>query len=166
MAKKTRSQIGKMSRSKGKTFEREISKVLRERKFDARRGRQFKGTNDSPDIISEALSEFHIEAKARENLNLWDTYSQCLKEAPEKMPLIVWKRNRKVPLAVLELHDFIDVLQFAKGILDGLNKGKVRIYDQRSGKYREYRECGQYEKGNVRENEGNGPDSSCPSDLL
>ena len=44
------------SRQKGKVGEREFAALLRVQGFDARRGVQFCGGVDSPDVVSDALA--------------------------------------------------------------------------------------------------------------
>jgi len=65
------------SRRKGKTGELEFAKFLRMHGFDARRGQQFAGGNDSPDVVSAALEWLHIEVKRVQNLNLADACAQA-----------------------------------------------------------------------------------------
>ena len=65
------------SRTKGKVGEREFAALLREHGYDARRGQQFAGGSDSPDVICEALGWLHIEVKRVQNLNLTDACVQA-----------------------------------------------------------------------------------------
>ena len=53
------------SRQKGKVGEREFAALLRVHGFDARRGQQFAGGGDSPDVVSGALRWLHIEVRYR-----------------------------------------------------------------------------------------------------
>lgn len=55
------------SRDKGKRGEREFASLLREHGFDARRGQQFAGGADSPDVVSDALAWLHVEVKRVQN---------------------------------------------------------------------------------------------------
>ena len=65
------------SRNKGKVGEREFAALLREHGFDARRGQQFAGGAESPDVVCEALAWLHIEVKRVQNLNLTDACVQA-----------------------------------------------------------------------------------------
>ena len=65
------------SRLKGKVGEREFASLLREHGFDARRGQQFSGSPDSPDVVSDALAWLHVEVKRVQNLNLTDACAQA-----------------------------------------------------------------------------------------
>ena len=65
------------SRQKGKVGEREFASLLRDHGFDARRGQQFAGGADSPDVVSNALAWLHVEVKRVQNLNLTDACVQA-----------------------------------------------------------------------------------------
>jgi Holliday junction resolvase len=65
------------SRNKGKVGEREFAALLREHGFDARRGQQFSGGADSPDVVSDALAWLHFEIKRVQHLNLTDACVQA-----------------------------------------------------------------------------------------
>jgi len=65
------------SRTKGKVGEREFAALLREHGFDARRGQQFSGSPDSPDVVCDALAWLHVEVKRVQNLNLADACAQA-----------------------------------------------------------------------------------------
>jgi Holliday junction resolvase len=65
------------SRTKGKVGEREFASLLREHGYDARRGQQFAGGADSPDVVSDALAWLHFEIKRVQNLNLTDACVQA-----------------------------------------------------------------------------------------
>ena len=64
------------SRDKGARFERQVAEYLREKGYTARRGQQFSGSPDSPDVVSNF--PFHIEAKAVEKLNLDKAFQQAV----------------------------------------------------------------------------------------
>lgn len=51
------------SRAKGKRGELQLAHKLTELGYPARRGVQFKGGADSPDVICPALKDWHIEVK-------------------------------------------------------------------------------------------------------
>lgn len=62
--KRTRSQAGAMAKNKGKRGERELAAYLKALGFTtARRGVQFQGGNDSPDVVCEELPHLNIECK-------------------------------------------------------------------------------------------------------
>ncbi len=101
--------MGKMSRDKGKAGEREFANFLKERGINARRGQQFKGTPDSPDIISD-LDGFHFEVKRVECFHLYPSLEQAKEDAGKDIPVVAHRRNRKDWVIVMDANDFIDLL--------------------------------------------------------
>lgn len=97
--------------------------MLRSEGFCARRGRQFKGTADSPDIVSDcselepgeegiALDPFfHIEVKRVERFHLYPTLHKAEEEAEGKIPLILHRKNREEWVAVVPARDFLRILR-------------------------------------------------------
>ena len=82
------------SRTKGKVGELEFAAFLRQHGFDARRGQQFAGGADSPDIVSEALAWLHIEVKRVEHFNLPKACSQAARDSAGKPWIVAHRRNR------------------------------------------------------------------------
>ena len=85
------------SDSKGKRGELEWSKFLRGYGYDARRGRQYKGTPESPDVVG--LPGVHLEVKRWEVVTDQDIRSfmhQSQSEsAPGEIPVVPYRENRK-----------------------------------------------------------------------
>jgi len=106
------------SRNKGKRGEREFAALLREHGFDARRGQQFAGGADSPDVVSDALAWLHVEVKRVQNLNLTDACAQaegdCARGAPagHRKPWIVAHRRNHAPwLITMRAETFFALLR-------------------------------------------------------
>lgn len=99
------------SRDKGARGEREAAKILTEAGFPARRGQQFSGGQNSPDVVCESLSQFHLEVKRKETGNVYQWIAQALGDNPEKIPLVLHKKNDKEWLAILPLKDFLGLLK-------------------------------------------------------
>lgn len=88
------------SRAKGAAGEREAAKFLRELGFTARRGQQFSGLGDSPDVVVEDLPNVWIECKLRSDIGI---HSQSLKNAMEQaisdsngtdaVPVVMWRKT-------------------------------------------------------------------------
>ena len=99
------------SRNKGKDFENKVSQLIRLRNFEARRGQQYEGSSDSPDVVSNL--PFGIECKAVENLNVQKAYEQSLKDAHEdEIPIVVHKKKNKEILVSLSFKEFLDIIKF------------------------------------------------------
>ena len=99
--------MAKMSRDKGKGGELEVAALLKEYGFEARRGQQFKGTADSPDVIHNLPWPLHIEVKYVERLNLHDAMEKAEADSGYKAPVVLSRRNGKPWLATLLAVDFL-----------------------------------------------------------
>ncbi len=91
----TKPRSGKRSREKGKRGERQWRDVLRAEGFHARRGQQFAGGADSPDVVCEELRGFHFEVKAVERLNIESAMDQSRRDAGRKLPLVAHRRSHR-----------------------------------------------------------------------
>ena len=102
------------SRNKGKVGEREFASLLREHGFDARRGQQFSGSPDSPDVVSDALAWLHVEVKRVQNLNLAAACAQAKRDAGGKPWIVAHRRNHAPWLITMRAETFF---QFLRGEL-------------------------------------------------
>ncbi len=82
------------SRAKGCAGEREWRDVLREQGFTARRGQQFAGGSDSPDVICEELAALHQEVKRVQSLNLDKACEQADRDGAGKHWIVAHRKNR------------------------------------------------------------------------
>lgn len=114
------------SRQKGARGEREWAAYLRELGFaDARRGQQFSGSPDSPDVAG-GIPGTHPEVKRVERLNLHDAMKQAVRDAGHAIPYVAHRRNRGEWLVTLRADD---LQLFAAALLDG--------FEQKRGEDRE-----------------------------
>lgn len=98
--------MGKASREKGKRGERMFAKLLREHGYDAKRGVQYQGSPDSPDVVG--LPRVHAEVKFVEKLNLHSAMEQSKRDAGEdEMPIVAHKRSREEWLITMPFSDWI-----------------------------------------------------------
>lgn len=82
------------SRQKGARGEREWRDQLRNAGYTARRGQQFSGGTDSPDVICDELgSVIHFEVKRVESLNLAAAMEQAKRDAAGKVPVVAHRKN-------------------------------------------------------------------------
>ena len=94
------------SREKGKRGERLWRDELRAQGYDARRGQQFAGGDDSPDVVCKALP-LHWEVKFVENLNLRDAVDQARRDcAAGKTPAVAHKRSNSPWLVTMLAEDW------------------------------------------------------------
>ncbi len=100
------------SRAKGARGEREWRDQLRNEGFDARRGQQFSGGADSPDVICDSLPGIHWEVKRVQSGNPYIWMDQAERDAgTEKMPIVAHKRNGKEWLCVIRAEDLFALLR-------------------------------------------------------
>lgn len=100
--------MGKTSRDKGKRGEREVSNLLKEYGYEARRGQQFCGSNGDADVVG--VPGVHIEVKRVEAFKLWDALEQSESDAKENEIPTVWHRkNGKKWVVVLSAEDFLKI---------------------------------------------------------
>lgn len=110
------------SNSKGKRGEREgakeWSKVMG---CDARRGQQFSGSPDSPDI-KHGIDGIHLECKRTERLKLYDAVEQAEDDAgADEVPIVLHRKNLKPWVAILLLDDIPKLYERLKEYYDGDN---------------------------------------------
>jgi hypothetical protein len=93
------------SRRKGKVGELAAAEELR-RLFgvEARRGQQFHGGGDSPDVVT-SIAGVHLEVKRCEALSLYTAVDQAVADAGEKVPVVLHRRNHKPWVAIVRLDD-------------------------------------------------------------
>ena len=102
--------MGKLQRNKGARGERELALVLTEAGFPARRGQQFRGGPDSPDVVCDCLP-IHWECKRVERLRIYDALDQARDEAGGNIPVVAHRKNNHDWIAVLRLADLLDILR-------------------------------------------------------
>ena len=101
------------SRAKGARGERQWRDQLREEGYTARRGQQFAGGTDSPDVVCEELDILHFEVKCVQALNV----DKVMREqaAPDaganKLPVIAHRKDRSEWLVTMRSSDFFKVLR-------------------------------------------------------
>jgi hypothetical protein len=105
--------MGRMSRQKGKRGERECAAELGEllglAEGAARRGVQFAGGPDSPDVVLDGVA-IHVEAKRVERLQLWAAIEQAKKDSPPGKTPVVWhKANRRGSVVIVETAMLVDL---------------------------------------------------------
>ena len=95
---------------KGKRGERAWRDELVAHGYSARRGQQFSGTPDSPDVICPDLPWFHFEVKLVERLNVDQAMAQAAGDAGRKVPVVAHRRNRGDWLVTMRARDWFKLL--------------------------------------------------------
>lgn len=102
---------GRASREKGKRWEREVARMLREVMPGAeiKRGWQSRSGRDNPDVDCPV---FWVEAKHHKLTNPREALRQAKRDAPRgRVPVAVCKDDRKPPFIVMLLDDWLDFIQ-------------------------------------------------------
>ncbi len=93
------------SRAKGARGEREAAAAWATvMGCRARRGQQFSGGSDSPDVVSD-LENIHLEVKRVERGNPYWWVEQAERDCGGKIPLVLHRKDRKDWLVILRLAD-------------------------------------------------------------
>lgn len=95
------------SKQKGKRGELELSKILRGYGFNSRRGVQYHGGDDSPDVVG--LDGIHIECKRVESLNIDKAMDQSCEDAGIDMPTVMHRKNGRPWLVTMRLDDWMEI---------------------------------------------------------
>ena len=105
------------SRNKGKCGELELVNFLKERGIEARRGQQYEGSSDSPDVIAGGcVAGIHFEVKRVQAGNPYNWHHQACTDADLcKIPVVAHRKNNKPWLAILDMRDFINIMEKAHG---------------------------------------------------
>jgi len=97
--------MGAKSRRKGKRGELEAAAQLRRLfRVEARRGRQYQGTDQSPDVLAD-IPGVHFEVKRVEALRLYSAIEQAVADASENIPVVLHRANQKPWVAIVRLDD-------------------------------------------------------------
>ena len=99
------------SRNKGKRGERQWRDELRENGYPARRGQQFAGGADSPDVVCDGLPWAHFEVKLVEHLNLSAAMAQARRDANGKAAFLAHRKNFWPWLVTMEAERFYRLLR-------------------------------------------------------
>jgi hypothetical protein len=97
--------MGLRSRNKGKLGEREAAAEIR-RLFnvEARRGRQYCGRDDAPDVVT-GIDGLHLEVKRAETFRLYAALAQAIADAGDKVPVVLHRPNNQPWVAIVRLDD-------------------------------------------------------------
>jgi len=113
--------------SKGKRGEREWSKWLRDNLDckDARRGQQFQGGADSPDVVC-GIPNTHCEVKRVEKLNLGNAMAQAVSDSDgDAIPYCAHRKNMGEWMVTVRA---CDLVSFAEMILGADSESKMKTW--------------------------------------
>jgi hypothetical protein len=91
------------SRQKGARGERELANDLCAMGLRCRRGQQFSGSPDSPDVVG--LPGIHPEVKRVQKLNIHEAMEQALADCGKNTAAVFHRKNNKPWLVTVRLGD-------------------------------------------------------------
>lgn len=96
------------SKRKGNAGERELCEYLTAAGYPAHRNDQmYTGGKGNPDITAQGLERLHIEVKRVERLNISAAMKQSDRDAENRIPVVIHRRNREQWLITMKLSDFL-----------------------------------------------------------
>lgn len=99
------------SRRKGCVGERQWRDVLRGFGYEARRGQQYSGSPDSPDVVCDSLP-FHWEVKRVQNLNIEKALQQAVNDRrTSNFPAVAHRKNGDQWKVTMYAKDFFQLLK-------------------------------------------------------
>lgn len=100
---------GRGARQKGASFEREIAKILSSTGFVFKRGlgQARGGGQEIADVTCDLLPELHFELKCQQRPNITGAYEQALRDAPQKIKIVITKADRAPTLVTMELTEWL-----------------------------------------------------------
>ena len=79
--------------------------------YPARRGQQYSGNKEAPDVICESLCHLHFEVKHVERLNVEKAMDQARRDAGDSTPILAHKRNHTDWLVTMRAEDWFEMLR-------------------------------------------------------
>lgn len=122
--------MSKMSKEKGKTGEREAAQELNKYfpGIQAKRGVQYQGGVDSPDIVHSGPKSIHIEVKRTERFRIYTALDQATQDAGKgRIPIVLHRQNKREWLVIVRLSDLPTL---AKDIVTWMTKKLVKVIDK------------------------------------
>lgn len=109
---KTRSQIGRTSRTKGKIGEREVAHMFIDNGFtDAHRSAQCRGNSKDGEADVAGTPKLHVEVKRVEKLNLENAMHQSIRDSElqkDGIPVVIHRKNGTEWLVSMRFKDWIE----------------------------------------------------------
>lgn len=116
------------SKQKGKRGELDLCRTMRrEWGCEARRGRQYAGHPEAPDVVTD-IGGLHIECKFVEKFSLYPAVEQALADCGFGVPVVCHRRSHQEWLSIVPLRY---TLEFAECLMR--YKGAIRPLPERKG---------------------------------
>jgi len=116
------------SKRKGKRGELEWASFLRSHGFDARRGQQYAGSPDSPDVVSSL--PYHFEVKRTQRLSITDAAAQAEGDSRGRPWVIAHRRNHGPWLVTMRAETFVELVR-RSDIMEP-ESDDIRVHNERT----------------------------------
>jgi Holliday junction resolvase len=114
---------------KGKQAEREVAHLLNSFGFEARRGQQFSGGGDSPDVVSDL--GLHIEVKRVEAFNLYKAVDQAKRDCGSTEYTVFHRKSNREWIVAMDANTFLAMMKHYKELKkEGLDNFSFRLEDE------------------------------------
>lgn len=97
------------SRNKGKAGELEAVHFINAYGFQVHRSQQYSGANSDADI--DGIDGVHIEVKRNEHLNIENALQQAERDAKQKIPIVLHRKNREKWKVTIRADIFMQILK-------------------------------------------------------
>ena len=115
------------AKSKGRRLQNQIKELLlesfKELEPDDVRSAIMGETGEDIKLSPAARRQipYSFECKNQEKINIWESLNQAEENSGDYPPVLIFKRNRSKTYAVLEIDDFIDIINEQK-VTESLNE--------------------------------------------
>lgn len=111
------------SRRKGAEGERELANLLTDLGHPCRRGQQYHGGPDSPDVVG--LDGIHVECKRVQQLNVERAMAQSRGDAEGTgdLPVVMHRRDREAWKVTMDLSDWLLLYEAWRATVDAQRSG-------------------------------------------
>jgi len=92
------------TRKKGATYERTVAHRLAEVWPGAKRGFQFRGGDEAPDVTG---TPYYIECKHRQRVYVAQAMEQAVAASDGRPPVVIWRQNHGADLVTMRLDDWL-----------------------------------------------------------
>ena len=103
--------MAKISRDRGKRFEREVANLFKDWGYDAHRTVQFCGKTGQAADVEIKDSGLHVECKMRKSIAMYEWYEQAVRDSRASgrndIPIVVYRADGKPPMVTMHFEDFI-----------------------------------------------------------
>lgn len=121
------------SRAKGARAERELAKEwAKVMGGHARRGQQFSGGTDSPDVVT-AHKNIHVECKRVEAGNPYQWMDQAVRDAGDKVPVVLHRRNGREWILIVRFSDVPRFILAAADVEEAAPVGRTEVSPDHAG---------------------------------